>query len=113
MSNFFEGKRVVVTGGSGFIGTHFLLELVEKGAIVITHTHKSLLQIFDERIQIIHDIDLYKIEDCIKYIVDALRKNGLYVQILPEPNNNMLYISWNPSEVSSNIKSLGYTGKGI
>jgi hypothetical protein len=54
---------------------------------------------------------LYKIADCIEYIVSALRKNGLYVQILPEPNTNMLYISWNPSEISSNIKSLGYTGK--
>ena len=28
MSNFLEGKIVVVTGGSGFIGSHFLLELV-------------------------------------------------------------------------------------
>jgi len=54
---------------------------------------------------------LYKITDCIEYIVKSLRNNGLYVQILPEPNNNTLYISWNPSEVSSNVKSLGYTGK--
>jgi hypothetical protein len=53
---------------------------------------------------------LYKIADCIEYIVSAL-KNGLYVQILPEPNNNLLYIFWNPSKISSNVKSLGYTGK--
>jgi GDP-L-fucose synthase len=56
MDNFFKGKKVVVTGGSGFIGTHFLEELLERGAIVKTHTHKSLLQIFDERIEILHDI---------------------------------------------------------
>ena len=43
---------------------------------------------------------LYKIKDCINYVVDALRKNGLYVQILPEPNANMIYISWDPSEIS-------------
>ena len=55
---------------------------------------------------------LYKITDCIEYIVNSLRKNGLYVQTLPEPNNNMLYISWNPSEVSTNVKSLGYSGNG-
>ena len=55
---------------------------------------------------------LYKITDCIEYIVNSLRKNGLYVQTLPDPNNNMLYISWNPSEVSSNVKSLGYSGNG-
>ena len=54
---------------------------------------------------------LYKITECIEYIVNALRKNGLYVQILPDPNNNIIYISWNPSEVSLNVKSLGYTGK--
>ena len=54
---------------------------------------------------------LYKITDCIEYIVNSLRKNGLYVQTLPDPNNNMLYISWNPSEVSTNVKSLGYSGK--
>ena len=54
---------------------------------------------------------LYKITECIEYIVNALRKNGLYVQILPDPNNNIIYISWNPSEVSLNVKSLGYKGK--
>ena len=51
---------------------------------------------------------LYKIDECINYIVDALRKNGLFVQILPYPNNNMIYISWNPSEVTYK-KQLGYT----
>lgn len=55
---------------------------------------------------------LYKITECIEYIVNALRKNGLYVQILPDPNNNIIYISWNPSEVSLNVKSLGYSGNG-
>ena len=40
------------------------------------------------------------------------KKNVLYVQILPEHNNNMLYISWNPSKISSNVKELRfYTGK--
>tara|TARA_B100000795_G_scaffold269969_2_gene261485 strand:+ start:19581 stop:19907 length:327 start_codon:yes stop_codon:yes gene_type:complete len=43
---------------------------------------------------------LYKINDCINYIVEALKKNGLYVQLLPEPNTNMIYISWDPSEIS-------------
>jgi len=69
------------------------------------------MNIFYEIPYYVYGKPLYKIADCIEYIVSALRKNGLYVQILPEPNHNMLYISWNPSEVSSNVKSLGYTGK--
>jgi len=69
------------------------------------------MNIFYEIPYYLYGKPLYKITDCIEYIVNALKKNGLYVQILPEPNNNMLYISWNPSEVSSNVKSLGYNGK--
>jgi len=34
MANFWEGKRVLVTGGAGFIGSHLVEELVEKGARV-------------------------------------------------------------------------------
>jgi GDP-L-fucose synthase len=66
MSNFLKGKKVVVTGGSGFIGTHFLMELVELGAYVRTHVHKNELQYEHNHIQILRNIDLMKLEDCIK-----------------------------------------------
>ena len=36
----FKDKKVVVTGGSGFIGTHYIEELLSRGAQVITHTYK-------------------------------------------------------------------------
>lgn len=42
---------------------------------------------------------LYDINECIDYIVDALRKNGLLVQILPHPNHNTIYISWKPTDI--------------
>lgn len=42
---------------------------------------------------------LYDIIECTEYIVEALRKNGLLVQILPYPNNNTIYISWKPTDV--------------
>lgn len=44
---------------------------------------------------------LYDITDCIQYIVDALRTNGLLVQVLPHPNHNTIYISWQPSDINT------------
>lgn len=58
------------------------------------------MNIFYEIPFYIYGKPLYKIDECVKYIVDSLRKNGLYVQILPEPNTNMIYVSWNPNELS-------------
>jgi GDP-L-fucose synthase len=66
MESFLKGKKVVVTGGSGFIGTHFLMKLVEIGADVRTHVHKNSLQYEHNNIQVFHDIDLMKLEDCVK-----------------------------------------------
>lgn len=66
MENFLKGKRVVVTGGSGFIGTHFLMKLVEMGAYVRTHTHKKQLQFEHNHIQVFSNIDLTNLEDCVK-----------------------------------------------
>jgi GDP-L-fucose synthase len=66
MDNFLKGKKVVITGGSGFIGTHFLMKLVEIGANVRTHVHKNPLQYKHNDIQVFHDIDLMNLEDCVK-----------------------------------------------
>ncbi len=66
MENFLKGKRVVVTGGSGFIGTHFLMKLVQIGAHVRTHVHKHQLQYEHNDIQVFYDIDLTKLEDCLR-----------------------------------------------
>ena len=40
---FYKDKKVVVTGGSGFVGSHYLLELLDRGAIVKTHTHIKVI----------------------------------------------------------------------
>lgn len=43
---------------------------------------------------------LYDLNECTTYIINALRKNGFLVQLLPPPNNYAIYISWNPSEIN-------------
>ena len=70
-NSFYKGKKVVVTGGSGFIGTHYLLELLDRGAIVRTHIHEKPLQIKDDRLEVLENIDLTKLEDCFKLIEGA------------------------------------------
>ena len=66
MSNFYEGKNVAVAGGSGFIGTHYIKELLKRGANVTTHTHNQPLQLQDDGVKIISSLDLEKLEDCYK-----------------------------------------------
>jgi len=67
----FKDKKVVVTGGSGFIGTHFIEELLDRGALVKTHTHESPLKIKDSRIEVLENINLEKLEDALILIEGA------------------------------------------
>ena len=67
----YQDKTIVVTGGSGMIGTHMIEELLKRGADVRTHIHKSPLKIDDDRIEILYDIDLTNIDDCIELIDGA------------------------------------------
>ena len=67
----FKNKRVVVTGGSGFVGTHYLIELLSRGANIITHTYQNPLQIQDDRIEVVENVNLKNIDDCLKLIEGA------------------------------------------
>lgn len=71
MSDFFKNKKIVVTGGSGFLGTHFLMELVNRGAKVITSTNKSPLRYQDKQITTYFNVDLMSLDDCIKLTKDV------------------------------------------
>ena len=69
--NLYKNKKVVVTGGSGFVGTHFIQELLERGANVRTSIRKNPLKIQDDRIEVLENIDLTKLDDAMKLINGA------------------------------------------
>lgn len=44
-NQFFKNKKVLVTGGAGFVGTNLILKLLDKGALVRATIHKKPPQI--------------------------------------------------------------------
>jgi GDP-L-fucose synthase len=73
---FFSGKRVLVTGGSGFVGTHFVQALLELGARIRVPVHRRPMVVQDPRIELVQ-ADLTRLEDCraacegMQYVIHA------------------------------------------
>ncbi len=62
MNEYFQGKRVLVTGSTGFIGTNLVLKLVKMGALVRGTIHKKQPQLKLEEVEYIK-CDLTNEED--------------------------------------------------
>ena len=67
LDEFYRGKVVLVTGGSGFVGTNIIQELLKHGAKVRATIHKRPMILSDSRIEVI-GADLTRQEDCLSVV---------------------------------------------
>jgi GDP-L-fucose synthase len=63
VSSFWEDARVLVTGGTGFVGTHLVLELLARGARVRVPVHRRPPIVHDARVELVPG-DLTNLDDC-------------------------------------------------
>jgi len=62
---FYLDKKVLVTGGTGFVGSHIVQELLKYGAKVRVPIHMRPMIVQDERIETVY-ADLNSLDDCVK-----------------------------------------------
>lgn len=73
---FYKGKRVLVTGGTGFVGTHFVQALLDREARVRVAVHQRPLQIDSDAIET-QACDITNLADCrrlcqnVDYVIHA------------------------------------------
>lgn len=65
----FKGKKVLIAGGAGFVGTNLILRLLKEEAQVYATIHRHKPQIEDARVHFV-EADLIKSEDCAKVVQD-------------------------------------------
>lgn len=61
---FYKDKTILVAGGTGFVGTHIVQQLIKQGARVRVPIHKRPLAVQDKRVETF-DADLTREEDCL------------------------------------------------
>ncbi len=99
---FFEGKKVVVTGGSGFLGSNYLEALVQRGAIVKTHIHKRPIQVMQDSVEVVKNCDLTVLDDVIK-----LTEGADYVI---HCGGNIAHPSTVPTDIQISIQNINVLG---
>jgi len=69
LARFCKGKKVLVTGGSGFVGTNLILKLKDLDAKITATYHRHKPQIKEPSIKFIQ-ADLTRAKDCEKVVKD-------------------------------------------
>ncbi len=69
LNSFFYKKKILVTGGAGFVGTNLILKLLSLKAQIRTTIYKKPPQIKDQRVEFIK-ADLTKAANCHKVLKD-------------------------------------------
>lgn len=65
MKKFFENKKILVTGGSGFLGKNFILNLLKFNCRIISTIHKNKSVIKSKKIKYFK-CNLTYLKDCKK-----------------------------------------------
>ncbi len=65
--DFFKGRKILVAGGAGFVGSNLVKRLVDWGALVRATLHEKPAVCNDERVQYVK-VDLRLSEDCKKVV---------------------------------------------
>ena len=79
MKKFFENKKILVAGGSGFLGKNFILNLLKFNCKIISTVHINKSVIKSKKIKYFK-CDLTSLNDCkkvIKFLFST--KNGEYL----------------------------------
>ena len=103
------------------INLHDLYEIKKKKELRGLNVYNHILNIINIKIKeiaehggmsfyykvppIIIGYPLYNYDNCIAHLIQQLKISGLYSNRLPQPNDNLLYISWKLEDLSSKAKS--------
>ena len=68
---FYDSKHVLVTGGTGFVGTHIVQELLKYKAQIRIPIHKRQPLVTGKHIETI-EADLTSHEDCLRAVCDSV-----------------------------------------
>lgn len=100
--SFYQDKKIVVTGGSGFLGSNYIESLVKRGAKVTTHIHQRALQTKERNIEVVPFCDLTKIEDCIRLVDGA--------DYVIHSGGNIAHPSTVPTDIQISIQNINVLG---